>query len=444
MSLLLLLGIAELFQRVGGAMNETRSSMSASAHLNEAAMLLRQDIERIPNSLAEKPKAIREYLDKIRASAPDDSDGYLEIIEGPYHAFDPDPSHPDQCHPYVDENGNPDKTVGDVDDIIAFTVTNREVPFRGLIRGRIVERKSAEIVWFVRGNTLYRRIRLIDDETIEANESQVFYEPDQENFPTKKILDARYPTPTEEGQFAIVEKDETSDNGPQRYDAVLKGGNLVWTTLLSFENLARRARRFGHDGIGNDDDHVSTNTFPYPLYNGQYEGWRYLRMPTVEESDYWSGKGTQYWKTASTVPLAPTNTNPDLWNQPYFFSTDLLDKTSGSLKECLEGSRNPRAGEDVVLTNVLSFDVKIWDPRSKNFVDIGIGTPGSTIWAGLGRHSETLPRTWDSWTREYENESNAYPPYCNEALQGVQITIRCFDPASKIVRQVTVVRKFKN
>ena len=443
LSLLLLLGIAELFQRVGGTMNETRSIMSASAHINEAAMLLRQDLGGIHDSLAVKPNRI------MNDHPEDDSHGYLEIIEGPYHAFDPDHRHPGLCHPYIDsdENGTPlDKTVGDVDDIIAFTATNRNVPFRGLIRGEIVERESAEIVWFVRGNTLYRRIRLIDDVTIEANRNQVFYEPAQDNFPSKKDLDTHYPTPAEEGQFAIVEADETSDGGPQRYDAVRKGEGLVWTTLLTFEDLARRARRFGHDGIGNNDAGLSTNTFPYPIYNGNDAGWQYLRMPTVEESDYWSGKGFPYWKTASTVPKTPTVNNPDLWNEPYFFSADLLERKSGSLNECLneciENPRNPRTGEDVVLTNVLSFDVKVWDPRSENFVDIGIGTPGSTMWAGLGRYPDELPRTWDSWTQKYKDMGQ--PSYWSTELKGIQITIRCFEPASQIIKQVTVVRRFNN
>ena len=58
LSLLLLLGIAELFQRVGGSMSETRSAIGTSTHLNEAALLLRQDLALIPKELATKPQRI--------------------------------------------------------------------------------------------------------------------------------------------------------------------------------------------------------------------------------------------------------------------------------------------------------------------------------------------------------------------------------------------------
>lgn len=418
LSLLLLLGVAELFKRVGGSLNDTRSVMSASAHLNEAALLLRQDLDGISPSLATKPKRIADYLSDKNSQKPNDSDGYLEIIEG---------SGTISSHPYVDEDGNPDPTVGDVDDIIAFTAKNNGVPFRGLIRGEIVERESAEIVWFVRGNILFRRIRLIDDVTRNNNTTQVFSDPNTKmNFSSKNELLSKYPKPMEGGLFAIVEADETSDGGLMRYDAVWRGGDWVWTTLLLFDDLARRARRYGHDGI-------QSNSFPYPLYDGAYAGWYYLRMPTLEESDFLSGQGVLYWKTATTVPAMPEKLNPDLWTEPHFFPT-LQDRKSGSLQACIENPRNPRAGEDALLTNVLSFDVKVWDSVTKNFVDLGTI---ATDWNGEGNQPQ-LPFTWDSWTQEY---NPALPPF-PYALEAVQITIRCFEPVSRIIKQVTVVHRF--
>ena len=412
LSLLLLLAIAELFQRVGGAMNDTRSVMSASAHLNEAALLLRQDLAGIPSSLATKPKRIADHLTNSNFPMPNDSDGYLEIIEGPYTV---------SAHPFVnDEDGNFDPTVGDVDDILAFTATSNGVPFRGLIRGEVVERDTAEIVWFVRGNTLCRRIRLIDDLTRNENTEH----PDS---PVSTFGDL--PNPAEAGKYIRVATDATSDGGEQRYDAVRRGGDWVWTTLLTFDDLARRARRFGHDGI-------NSNSFPYPLYDGAYANWYYLRMPTLEESDFWSGQGKQYWKAEATTNLAVPIPNPDLWEQPHFFP-DLQDRKSGSLRACVENPRNPRAGEDVILTNVLSFDVKVWDSITKDFVDLG--TPMSR-WEGNGSQPK-LPRTWDSWTLQYSSESLPGPPY-PYVLEALQITIRCFEPSSRIIKQVTVVHRF--
>ena len=429
LSLLLLLGVAELFQRVGGSLNEARSSIRATTQLNEAAMLLRQDLSLIPESLATKPKDI---IADGSVEPPGDEDGYLEIIEGPDTILE---------HPYVNERGDPDPTVGDVDDIIGFTVTNRAVPFRGVIRDEIVDRDSAEIVWFVRGNTLYRRVRLIDDVTQKGNTNRL------DPVETFAELHSTYPNP-ESGQFVTVSKDETGDGGGQRYDAVLYKNDdgedeWRWVTLLTLEDLARRARRFGHDGI-------FPNNFPHPLYDTPNEDWRYLRMPLIEESDHWSGEGIQDWKDDSAKLISSwknsnshLNDSPtDLWEQPYF-CPGLLRKNNGSIIDADKNPHRERAGEDVVLTNVLSFDVKVWCPDKKEFVDLG---EEGTTWAGEGNqpglnHPPRL-RTWDSWTTEYKDEADPLPPY-TEPLEAIQITIRCFDPTSRIIKQVTVVHRFK-
>jgi hypothetical protein len=477
LSLLLLLGVAELFQRVGGSLNEARSVIKVSAQLNETAMLLRKDLKQISPNLATKPKDIADYLDGKRPEPPDDKDdygGYLEIIEGPNHILDSptcfdcelhdprciDPKHtgvlnppcPCSCHPYRNEYGKCDPTVGDVDDIIAFTIKNPNVPFRGMLHGTIKDRDSAEVTWFVRGNTLYRRIRLIDDVTREENDhkdNEVFYnESTKEPFPTKAALDEHGP-PTEAG-YAWVLEDETSDGKKQRYDAVQYGeDDWRWRTLLSLEDLALRARRFGHGGIGDDNLKRSTNTFPYALYDGEHAGWYYLRMPTFEEYDFWRRINIMFWKTDSS-PLGSPITNPDLWDQPHFFPNSqdrksgslILEftKDDGSVEKSITSPRNHQAGEDVVLTNVLSFDVKVWCPNTKEFVDLGAA---GTTWEGEGNqpdlnHPAGL-RTWDSWSKEYKDE---LPPY-TEPLEAIQITIRCFEPASRIIKQVTVVHRFQ-
>ena len=171
-------------------------------------------------------------------------------------------------------------------------------------------------------------------------------------------------------------------------------------------------------------------------------------MPTIEETDYWGDKGIRYWKTDLPVHWEeeklvlpnPTEATPDLWERPYFFP-DRQDRWSGSLLGVVENPRNLRAGEDVVLTNVLSFDIKVWCPATKEFVDLG--TEG-TVWSDdNNRHRDTLPGVWDSWTAEYlEYGNDGLPPYTQE-LRAVQITIRCFDPTSRAVKQITVVHRFK-
>ena len=432
LSLLLLLAVAEMFQRIGGSMQETRSAMSVSSQLNEATMLLRQDLAQIPSSLATKPEHIKKILDGITMADPDDDrDGYLEIIEGPYRLLNPlhdcpvclgclfcsDPaphcSHSGHlapsslpcerpCHPYRDKDGKCDRTVGDVDDIIAFTLINEEMPFRGLVsdagRLRVEERKAAEIVWFVRGNTLYRRQRLLND------------------LDPGRVTDDRAP----------------------------------FTNTV--EALALRENRTLHAFYASGDitrDGSPTNSFPYPLYDftvtgPPYSHWQYLRVPILEETlhdRWWDNsellRNASQWKT---IPINGTpEPHPDLWEQPHFFPPSLQDSRSGALRDYVSIPRHPRAGEDVVLTNVLSFDIKVWCSITKDFVDLG--TPG-TDWAsssidlyGQGGH------VWDSWTIQYQSESEPDPPYVTP-LEAIRITVRCFDPASGVIRQVTVTHRF--
>ena len=393
LSLLLLLAVTELLGRVGGAMNDTRSAMSTSTHLHEVAMLLRQDLSLIPQSLATKPIKIADP-----GAETSDQEGYLEITEGPDTT---------DHHPFVNERGDRDDTVGDVDDMIGFTVLATrmrglnpvDMSFRGVLYNgeelRIAERESAEVNWFVRGNTLYRRIRLIDDQRADVEDVN---------------------------------------------------------TLIK---LARRERRFGHDTL-------AANSFPYPRYlfdsiTNKPTDWYFLRMPTLEETLHGDWEPGNIPKTFVTEV-----SNPNLWEQPYFFPS-LQDKWSGSLKQFVHlyddppTPRHVRAGEDVVLTNVLSFDIKLWCPHEKEFFDLGDSrsttwndgeNPG---WTNKDDPSDTrrLPRTWDSWTRKYSDD---YPEYANDKgivmppyakpLEAIQITIRCFDPASRAVKQVTVVHRF--
>ena len=354
LSLILLIGITELFQRVSGAMNHARATLNLSANLDGVAFLLRQDLARIPQTLPTKPERI---VDSSVGTV-SDLDGYLEITEGPDTVL---------SHPYWNEKGNSDVTVGDVDDIVGFTaIADPVAPFRGLIGGQIVERNAAEIVWFVRGNTLYRRVRLIDPQSANTD-----------------------------------------------------------PTANTMEDLARREQRFGHDG--------PANPYPHPLYDGTSQRWYYLRMPTLEET-LSSGWDANNWRNETNDLPLPTD-HPDLWDQPYFFP-DLQDRKSGSLKKYVDTPRHHRAGEDVVLTNVLSFDIKVWDSTTKEFVDLG--TPG-TQWA-VSNQPE-LGNVWDSWTREYQGEPNPSPPF-TEGLEAIQVTIRCFDPASRIIKQITVVHQF--
>ena len=148
-----------------------------------------------------------------------------------------------------------------------------------------------------------------------------------------------------------------------------------------------------------------------------------------------------------------------------------------------------RAGEDVVIRNVLSFDVRVFDPEGSppDYIDLGSGGP--TMLAGAGNFNTPTYCTW-SYHYEFnglsENQDNAgatdsidndgdgqvdeagedlvdegtdlldnngngaidetaefetAPPY-NVPLRGIEIRLRCYEPQGKQIRQVTVRHAF--
>lgn len=165
-----------------------------------------------------------------------------------------------------------------------------------------------------------------------------------------------------------------------------------------------------------------------------------------------------------------------------------------------------RQGEDIVLTNVLAFDIKVFDPTAPNrgngnaglvpgdpgfpgsttnvgngaYVDLGTGTgkgAGSRFGVGMNGKSQISGNpTYDTWSFDYEidGQTQTGSPETNDttrnryvngidnnsdgliddaderdtmppypyALRGVQIKIRVYEPSSKQIREVTVEETF--
>jgi len=174
-----------------------------------------------------------------------------------------------------------------------------------------------------------------------------------------------------------------------------------------------------------------------------------------------------------------------------------VDATQHAVAEAaLTGTK--RASEDVMLTNVIGFDVRVFDPRAPLSADGRIpGDPGYAVpstatavgayvdlgWGGgvpgvrtdpfppagktafqsagvLVSGTYRLPTTYDTWSRHYEfNEvdedgdgkvdeglddaidTETSPPY-PAPLRGLEVRIRCYEPSSGKFRQVTIRHSF--
>jgi len=160
------------------------------------------------------------------------------------------------------------------------------------------------------------------------------------------------------------------------------------------------------------------------------------------------------------------------------FPHELQVDTTSRLPAQATFETTSRSGEDLVLTNVVSFDMRVFDPEARAQVSGTItrypGDPGYSPGTGaygayvdlgalqggrLARAMETNSKlsgarpTYDTWSQHYEftaagrsglNVSTEYttaPPY-PVPLRGVEVRIRCYDPVGKQVRQVTVRQSF--
>jgi len=135
-----------------------------------------------------------------------------------------------------------------------------------------------------------------------------------------------------------------------------------------------------------------------------------------------------------------------------------------------------RISDDVILTNVIGFDVKAWDPTAPNvsgglgaYVDLGYLNDPTSRFSHVGQPQSQLAgsantaRVYDTWSTAYYDDSwndgldngasgpngivdddseKLYPPPYPVPLRGIQVKIRVFEPDSRQVREVTVEHEF--
>ncbi len=371
LSLLLLIGVTDMFRNIGDTINETQATLNMAQNLNNVALQLRQDLGGIDNDLAQKPKDLVD-------GNPNSAEGYLEIIEGQgapprvVHGstnitntslktfwdsltpaerekysrtslteHTPGRHIPPYWTAYSPDSPTGDVTVSDVDDILAFTTTGT---FRGLVNGynnNPVELTNAEVIWFLRGTNLYRRVLLIPDSDSHAITLGV---------PRKA-------------------NGKPDLSGYANQDIAVRNNGTNWE-LAKLTDLDRRENRFGRQ--------ITGNNFPFPLHSDSTNsGWYYLRMPTLEETVFSTWPGVQALDAASlgwtsngmaisgfpnagSWGTAQQGQYWDFWENPNGWSS--LDPQTGSLSTYVSTPRNPRAGEDIIMSNVIGFDVKVWNP----------------------------------------------------------------------------------
>jgi hypothetical protein len=313
--------------------------------------------------------------------------------------------------------GSPDSTVGQRGDILMFTTRNPSRPFIGRFGTGTLQSDVAEVAWFLRGHNLHRRVLLV-----------------------APWMSTQLGNTSSSSFFAMADI------------SVRKANNQIFCNNLA--DLTKRENRFAHPA----------DQAPFDARR-----WKLLGLPTLREcsSPTWMAG----WTTGTTPPPAATPSNAqsvDLW----------VDSTNGKWpddKYMAPSDDGTRPADDVVLTNVIGFDVKIWDPGVGGYVDLGyentsyvaptttpakrfnhlgtqVGPPQSQLVAG-----QKEARVYDTWSFGYETEgtnfsngngpADAVPtpitmaPYPAPA-RGIQVKVRVFEPDSREVREVTIEQDF--
>ena len=489
LTLILMTAVVTVFGGVGDGIAKSRRAMEQFDRLRTTAQQLRLDLQGVTVTLDGRP------------ARPEENRGYLECIEGgilsvPQPQLNITSGTPSAIN---DVTGGTDSTVGECGDILMFTTRNATRPFQGryLLSAdstNTLQSDVAEVAWFLRGKTLHRRVLLVAPGTAPALSQ--YYQ-------------------TAQGQQQLPAFYGNNDISARLGTA---NGKTV-PVPNSLGDLTKRENRFAHP----------VDVFPFDVRR-----WGVLGLPTLAECSSptwmsaanWVSGSTPVPPTSSSTPKLPNITKMDYWdgdtsNTPGNFNIvsafGVPSGTSPDQYMCQAKQDATRLADDVVLTNVIGFDVKAWEPALNNgaggYVDLGYGGigpyqlssyafpsgPTTPRFQHLGVYASSqqyslqqyslvadgstsyrLARVYDSGCFSYENEGIYH---CNQngpvqpvdvplggqstngldddgdgivdglseritslpypvPLRGIQITIRCYEPDSRQVRQITIEHDF--
>jgi len=355
-TLILIFALSQAFAIVGESVSQGRAAIELTGGLRSVANQLQEDLQGITVQ-------VRPWADD--GAGP----GYLEIVEGPERTR----------LPSTDSDWNGDGTndtdptatntsLGDVDDILGFTTRNATSPFVGQYvdnSGNIQPLQSslAEVVWWIQYDDLYPTDPDEANGTRDEGENFVIHRrvllirPDLNNSSTgyfkRWTVNDDSPAPNASATangYALLRRDLTeffSQNDVSvRLRSGVVGGNLVVTaTANSLADLTARENRFAHWPVLSD------------------------RSPSVG--------GNPQFSRPTTANAVPTDANYDALYLGQFVSyifdvnrrsiTSLYRLASPRLLHAnpptFPGAyANINYGEDVIVSDALAFDVRVFDP----------------------------------------------------------------------------------
>jgi hypothetical protein len=386
-SLIVMGATVQLFGTVGNQISNGRSNIELGDRIRTAVERLRKDLR-------------GHTADTLTWNRPEDASGYLEIVKGPAIYWDQNAWK--QWVPMSGQNQTAPTSVstavttagstlaGYTKDMLFFTSRSRDQPFVGRVvnasgQNMTVESQVAEVAWYLQPTnlgtpqnpvattpptyTLYRRQMLVLPglATIGPNAIATGTPP---SIPANRYYDSYSgSTSIPSGTVPLCDISAHPD-GVNTWSPSTGLPNMI---LNSLADLSYRENRFAHFFA------------PASSSNNAY--------------------GNTAFGSGQPFPIYPSQVSP-------FPQSPAADP-------------NLRYGEDVVLSNVLSFDIKVWDPWAQVKQD-SKGNPlvpsdpgysgGSTI--GSGVYGAYVDLNWNNGA-PVTNPSGVPAPYFAQGFYGL-------------------------
>ncbi len=447
-TLILITALAQAYAVLGQALAEGRATIEMAGSFRFVAHRLQDDLDRVT-------VAVRPPVSEASGM------GYFEILDGP-------------ITDWTSSNITSLSMFGDVDDVLAFTARRDESPFIGEFNYQPVESELAEMVWWIQN----------ESGSDSLDEPFAIY---------RRVL--------------LIRPDYDVD-GPGGLDpGVLAQDSLTGSATSTFEA--------GYNWLR---DRLTNPAYPTSFQRTDLSirpHWDFIRLPngqirmevsirTNSLADLTDRRNRfVHWKIPPNWnrEKSPMPADGDPFGFPY-----RLETTTGDFP--LYGSRKigDQFGDDLMLWNVLGFDVEVFDPNATTrnrqiagddvealvpsdpgythtsfsqfpvdprlrrgrgvFADLGYGDRRSPIIAphapfhgaphSLSQLAVGTYYTYCTWSRRYEQFTSIDPnfdydgsrftdtpqPPYSHALRGVQVRLRAWEPDYRQVRQKTVVSHF--
>ena len=336
-----------LFGVVADAINHGRAMIETNDRLRSVQMRLSADLRGLT-------------VDPLPWGRPESACGYLEIIKGVDRDYYPNngiftysnPAYGGDQGPLLHQPnmnaGDPYYLLGYTEDVLFLTTHCKDVPFVGRYRDpttgqtSLIESQVAEVVWFMYPTVDINR-QTTSPPTYTLYRRQLLVRPD---LPAITPPSPSNQQPVNPFAYFSENYDVSAHLAPNPGDPQ----NPIYVPN-NLADLAYRENRYAH---GSPYNPPSPNGSSHPNYPYLVQA----PVNTVSIHNYASVR-----TFPATNPITPSL--QPFWPPPRSPTSDPSSPPGG-----------PRYGDDVMLTNVLSFDIKVWDPLAE--VRVNNNTPQPT------------------------------------------------------------------